>query len=320
MNLLNYLYRREKIGDCKVVFFCGFCFVKKIKRKMNREVFRKMTPEDYPGYLCSHYQERMGVPLDLENPRRMTEKMQWLKLYDNQPIKTQLADKYLVRDWVASKIGEAYLIPLLGVWDNFDEIDFGALPNQFVLKCNHGSGMNIVVRDKRKFNRKDARLRFNIWMKMNFAYSHLELQYLNIKPKIIAEKYMEDAEGHFYDFKFHCYNGKPRFVAMTTDLTGDKKAVRMAYYDMNWVKQPFYDTYAQDVRDVLPPRNFETMKRLAEKLAEGFALVRVDLYNVDGKIYFGEMTFSDSAGYTRYQPEAYDAILGDMLELPPKYA
>lgn len=318
----NKIYRKKKIGTYKVYTILGFNFCKKIKKKYDENFCRNLKPQDYEKVLSQHYEKRMGHPLDLSNPQTLTEKMQWIKLYDLRPEKTLLADKYLVRDWVKEKIGEQYLIPLLGSWDSFDEIDFSKLPERFVLKCNHGSGMNLVVRDKSKLDIKDAKLHFDIWMKTNFAYVNLlELQYKDIKPKIIAEQYMEDAQGHFYDFKFHCYNGKPQFVAMTSDLTSENKAdACMAYYDMDWNKQEFHDTYRRDERDVQPPLNFDEMKKIAGILAKDFLTVRVDLYNLDGKIYFGEMTFTDSAGYTKFEPAEYDLVLGKMLTLPQKAA
>ena len=160
-------------------------------------LIQKYAPESkYPELLCDWYYETCEKALDLSRPRTYNEKVQWLKLYDTTPLKTRLSDKYLVRQWISEKIGDQYLIPLLGAWDHFDEIDFDALPNQFVLKANHGCGWLVIVKDKNKFNRGDAKKKFDYWMHTNFAYcAGLELQYRDIKPKIIAERYLEDESG-----------------------------------------------------------------------------------------------------------------------------
>ena len=151
-------------------------------------------------------------PLNLENPQSFNEKIQWLKLYNSIPIKTQLTDKYLVRRWVAEKIGEEYLIPLLGVYNEFEEINFDELPNQFVIKCNHGSAYNIIVKDKAFLNYTDAKSKIDKWMNENYAFRGLELQYKNIAPKVIVEKYMDDGSGDLKDYKITCFNGRPYLI------------------------------------------------------------------------------------------------------------
>lgn len=173
------------------------------------DYYAQLSPQAYASELQEWFWDVMGKKLDLDNPRTYNEKIQWLKLYDSTPLKTRLADKYLVRDWVKEKIGEEYLVPLLGVWDSFDEIDFDALPQSFVLKANHGCGWNLIVKDKRLLDREDARRKFQTWMKLNFAYRNgLELHYMNIRPRIIAEAYLENDHDDLNDYKVFCFGGE----------------------------------------------------------------------------------------------------------------
>lgn len=267
-------------------------------------------------YLKVWFFKKTGQILNLYDPKTFNEKIQWLKLYDSTPIKTRLADKYLVRDWVKEKIGEEYLIPLLGVWDKFDDIDFDKLPDRFVLKCNHGCAYNIIVKDKSKFNKKEARKKINKWMKENFAYKHgLEIHYKDIIPKIIAESYIEDSNKELNDYKFLCFNGKPEFIWIDQGRFDDH---RRNLYNTKWELQPFLITWKNTKKEILPPENLEKMVELAKILSKDLNLVRVDFYNVDGKIYFGEMTFTSGSGTEEFIPSKYNRILGDMLELPSK--
>lgn len=240
-----------------------------------------------------------------------------MKLYDSTPLKTRLADKYLVRDWVKEKIGEEYLIPLLGVWDSFDEIDFDKLPDQFVLKANHGCGWNIIVRDKSTFDKEEARKQFDIWMHTNFAFKWgLELHYMNIPPKIIAEQYLENINNDLYDYKVFCFDGKAESIMFLSDR---KQKLKMSFYDLQWNKLPFVYSYPQNPDDIPKPMNLKLMKGLAEKLAEGFPHVRVDFYVLnDGSIKFGEMTFTSAGGTCKWNIPEQDRIYGDLIKLPRK--
>ena len=286
--------------------------------QMQRQV-KNLNPQMYPAILARDFQQRMGRPLDFNNPRTFTEKLQWLKIYDATPIKSRLADKYRVRRWVADKIGQEYLIPLLGVWDDLDDIDFDDLPNQFVLKCNHGSGMNIIVRDKATFDKQAAREKINSWLTADYScvWNAFEMHYTRIKRKIIAEKFMANGnEPDLTDYKFWCFGGKPTVVQCETDRSTD---LRFDYFDMNFNHT---DIERSDHRlsdhpeKIRKPKNFKLMKKLAAKLAEGFAFVRVDFYEIDGHIYFGEMTFTPGAGNFYYKSAGTDEYLGDLLTLP----
>lgn len=278
---------------------------------------RNNFEEDYPYILKKWYKRRTGKTLNLENPKTFNEKMQWLKIYDSTPVKTKLADKYEVRQWVKEKIGEEYLIPLLGVWDSFDDINFSSLPDKFVLKANHGSHWNIIVKDKSKLNIAKAKKSFDKWLKRDYSYkAGLELHYRGIRPKIIAEQFVSDSNNQLNDYKVLCFNGEPKFVWL--DCGRYTKYRTKNIYDINWNLQPFAMSYKNSKQEIPAPENLSKMVDLARILCKDFSFVRVDFYNLDGKIYFGEMTFTSMSGVEVFNPEEYDLILGNMLQLPKK--
>lgn len=265
-------------------------------------------------YIEFLYNKKIGRKLNWDNLCAYTEKMQWSKLYDATDVKTELSDKYLVRKWVEEKIGKDYLIPLLGVWNNYDEIDFEKLPNQFVLKTNHGSGTVIIVKDKYKINHKLSRQLFDDWMNTDYSYLFgMEMQYTKIKRKIIAEQYLDTGDQDLQDYKFLCFDGRPYFCWV--DLDRFKNHTRNVY-DLNWNIQPWNQyTYGNSKKDIPKPKNFEKMVEIASLLCVGFSHVRVDLYNINGKIYFGEMTFTNGSGYERIVPDEYDFKLGKLWNI-----
>ena len=283
-------------------------------KAQNTAYLGSIPAERYPEELCRWFYQKTGYMLNLTNPKTYNEKIQWMKLYDATPLKTRLSDKYLVRDWVSRKIGEEYLIPLLGVWDRFDEINFDSLPERFVLKANHGCGWNIIVKDRKKFDLEDARRKFDIWMRTNYAFNGLELQYLNIRPRIIAEQYMENGDNDLYDYKVFCFGGKPESIMF---LSERKQKLKMAFYDLNWNKLPFVYSHPQNEAEVPKPENLGLMIALAQKLAEGFPHVRVDFYVLnDGSVKFGEMTFTSADGACRWNPPEQDLVYGNLITLP----
>ncbi len=286
------------------------------RMQIQRQV-KNLNPQFYPAVLAQGFRQRMRRPLNLNNPRTFTEKLQWIKLYDAAPIKSRLADKYLVRRWIADKIGAQYLIPLLGVWDDFDDIDFDDLPDQFVLKCNHGSGMNVIVRDKSTFDKRAAREKINAWLAFDYSALCLELHYTRIKRKIIAEKFMADGDlPQPTDYKFYTFGGKPVYCLNMSDRA---TSLKQDFFDMNWhVTNIVMSDYppSDHPENIAPPKNFELMKKLAATLAEGFDFVRVDFYEVDGHVYFGEMTFTPGAGNFYYKSAGTDEYLGSLLTLP----
>ncbi|MGI6544892.1 MAG: ATP-grasp fold amidoligase family protein [Fastidiosipilaceae bacterium] len=284
-------------------------------RRTNR--LKHKTIEDYKIMLSKLYCKEIGHKIDWDHLSTYTEKMQWAKLYDNNPLKSVLSDKYAVRNWVKTIIGDEHLIPILGVWNCFDEIDFSVLPKQFVLKTNHGSGTNLIVKDKNKLDLKNARRFFNDWMKIDFAFVNgFELHYSKIKPLIIAEQYMETANGELQDYKFLCFDGKPYYCWV--DIGRNTNHSRTVF-DLDWNVQPWRQVSCPSYDKPIPkPQNYNKMIDIVTKLCQGFPHVRVDLYNVNGNIYFGEMTFSSGSGFNRIVPERYDMELGALWDLSMK--
>lgn len=277
-------------------------------------IWKEMPEEQYPSELVKWYFENTGRNLDLENPKTFNEKLQWLKLYDATPLKTRLADKYEVRQWIKDQIGEEYLIPLIGVWDSFDEIDFASMPKSFALKASHGSGWNIIVKDKDELDIADAKTKFDKWLSTNFAFvGGLELHYKNIKPRIIAEKFIENVNG-LIDYRFYCFHGEPKQVWV--DIFSGTPQHKREIYDMNWERVQMKCTWPRG-GGLLDnkPLNFEKMKLFAKKLSHEFKFVRVDFFEVDRKLYMGEMTFIPMSGIGEFEPEEWDSLLGDMIKL-----
>lgn len=226
-----------------------------------------------------------------------------------------------MRSWVAEKIGDEYLIPLLGVWENFDDINFDDLPDKFVLKCNHGSGMNIIVRDKSSFDMQNAREKINAWLAVDYgALTGLETHYTRIDRKIIAEKYIENMQSGVIDYKFHCFNGVAQFVQVIGDRNFEKHTRYQKFCDLDYNDiGAMFEDYPHFPYDVPKPKNFEDMKRFAKILSEGFSYVRVDFYEIDGKILFGEMTFTSDSGYLPHKRTwtyEKDLAVGNLLNLP----
>ena len=269
-------------------------------------------------FLKRTYKINFGRELNLENPVRYTEKLQWLKLYDHRPEYTTMVDKYLVKQYVAERIGEQYVIPLLGVWENVDDIDFSALPEQFVLKTTHDSGALVICKDKKNLDIKAAKKRLNHFLKRRYYDCNREWPYKNVKPRIIAEKYMEDSRyKELRDYKFFTFGGEPK-VLYIAQGRGKGEPTVADFFDMAFNHLPF--TIDHDMAPVPPekPVNFELMKELAAKLSKGTPQLRVDFYEVDGKVYFGEMTFFHCSGMESFHPDEWDRIFGDWVVLPPR--
>ncbi len=287
-----------------------------LKNEFEYKLCKYMPEEKYAEYLKDWFYRCTGNELNLDNPQTFNEKIQWMKLYDSTPLKTQLADKYLVRDWVKEKIGEEYLIPLLGVWENFADIDFDKLPDKFVLKTNHGSAWNIIVTDKNKLNKQDAKRKFDEWLHTNFAYkAGLELHYKNIKPLIIAEKYIETDDGDLKDYKFLCFNGEVKYIWVDKDrYSGHKRNL----YDIDWNLLPQKISEGRlwsNFKNCNKPKNFEKMLEFAKILSKNLAFVRVDFYENKNKLYFGELTFTSASGVHIFTPSSFNLELGQLIDL-----
>lgn len=265
-------------------------------------------------FLKFMFKIRMRKKLNLETPITFNEKIQWLKLYNRKPEYSEMVDKYKVREYIAKTIGEEYLIPLLGVYDKFEDIDFDKLPNQFVLKCTHDSGGVVICRDKNKLDKEILRKKINRSLKKNFYYHGREWPYKDVTPKIICEKYMVDESGtELKDYKFFCFGGIPKALFVATDRGVD---TRFDFFDMEFNHLPFMQHYKNSTKKIVKPKGFNQMIDLAKKLSKDMPHVRVDFYDINGKIYFGEITFYHFSGVEKFEPEIYDKIFGDWIELP----
>lgn len=253
---------------------------------------------------------RFGVRyhyMNIHSPTTFSEKLQYLKTHPIVPNEKELADKCEVREYISSTIGSQYLVPLIGVYSNVDEIDFDKLPQQFVLKLTKGSGYNLICNDKSKLNISKTKDILKEWLGINVYYFSRESQYKG-DPKLICEQMLE---YNITDYKFFCFNGKPEYVELYIDRLGNHKKL---FYDMKWHKAGF--TTANDIcnEEVAQPKEFGEMYELAKKLCKNMAFVRVDLYVHDGKVYFGELTFHPAGGYTPITPREWEYKLGDMIK------
>lgn len=263
-------------------------------------------------YLKIAYRIKMGEKLHLNPPVTFNEKLQWLKLHDRKPEYTTMVDKYEAKKWVAERIGEEYIIPTLGVWNHFDEIDFDKLPNQFVLKCTHDSGGLVICRDKEKLDKKAARKKLENCLKHNFFWGQREWPYKNVKPRILAE---EMVDMNPVDYKWICLKGEPKVLCMCMDR--QKGDLTFNYYDMNFNLLPFEWVHPNIKTGVVKrPENFDEMKKLAQKLSKGIPEVRVDFYDINGQVYFGELTFYHQSGFAHIHPHEWETELGNWITLP----
>ena len=265
--------------------------------------------------VIQYYKKKSGgETLDLEHPKTFSQKMQWYKLNDRNPLMQRCADKLAVREYIKSKGYSELLNDLLGVYTNAREIHLEELPDQFVIKAAHGSGFNIIVKDKDKLNWRHAKLLLNSWMHQNIAWGGREWVYKNMPRHIIVEKYLEDETGELRDYKFFCFNGKPAFMQMEAGRYGGKRTRN--FYDMDWNLMPFGKSIPHNPdAKIERPYAFDQMKQIAGDLCKPFSFVRVDLYQANGKVYFGELTFFPAGGAPDFVPESYDQIVGDMWEL-----
>lgn len=294
---------------------CVYYKIIGFERKLKKRKFYKQSKSEMMQRVANQYNKKIGRPLYWDKLLTYTEKMQWEKLFDDNPKKVELSDKYLVRKWVKNKIGSKYLIPLLGKWDTPDEIDFSTLPEKFVLKTNCGSGDVIIIRKKSALSKHDFRViraKLDYYMKCDFGISSYELHYSKILPCILAEKYIEHEGDDLPDYKFLCFNGKPEYCWVDLGrYTNHSRHV----YDIEWNFQQWNQVYPIKNLNIPKPINFDEMIEIAKKLCEGFPHVRVDLYNISGQIYFGEMTFTNGGGYDYIHPYEADLILGNLWKI-----
>lgn len=280
-------------------------------------MFQNMDDEKY---LKEHYFMLMKEELNLENPQTLCEKIQWLKLYDRNPLYTKLADKYEVRKYVSDTIGEKYLVPNCGVWDSFSEIDFDKLPKQFVLKCTNNSGYCYVVKDKDNFDKEEARRILETGLASNYFYRNREWVYKDIKPRIIADVYIDSlGKPDSIEYKFHCYNGKVDHVEVERGINHSAvELLTLDAFDREFNPLDYTFKFQKSKIKLEKPLMWDKMLELSETLAGDIPNVRVDFYVDNEKILFSEMTFYTWAGYMHFEPAEWDKKLGDKLKLPQK--
>ena len=292
---------------------------RKILIYMNSAHLLNPLPDE--TFLRLLWKARFGSELNLVNPETFNEKMQWLKLYDRDPLLTLMVDKHAVKAYVSPLIGEEHVIPTLGVWTSPDNIDFSALPDRFVLKCNHTSGEGLILcRDKTRLNREKAIRELKKAMKDDYYLTYREWPYKDVPRKIIAEPYMEDLPAAALGldtlpvYKILCFEGEPRIIqTIQNDKTPHET---IDYFDPDWKLLPFRQNYPNSTVPTARPKRLSEMLEIAEKLSSGFHFLRVDLYEINGEIYFSEFTFFSDAGFAPFEPEEWNRILGCWIYLP----
>lgn len=269
-------------------------------------------------FLRKRYKAVFGHEINLENPQTYSEKLQWLKLYNHNPLYNTLVDKAAVKDYVAEKIGEEHIIPTLGVWENFSEINFDKLPNQFVLKTTHDSGGVVICKDKKTFDIKRARKKIKKSLKRNYFLQNREWPYKDVKPRIIAEEFITDlGKDGLCEYKIFCFNGEPKVVLL---CKGEAHGAGRTndYCDLEYNRLPFVSVNPNSKGEIKKPEEHDEIIEIAKKLSEGIPQVRVDTYVSNGKIYFGELTFFHNSGFSKFEPSEWDKILGDYITLPER--
>ena len=264
-------------------------------------------------YLKLVYKLTFRRKLDLENPQAFTEKINWYKLNYRNPLMKKCVDKYEVRDYIAKIGGERYLNDCLGIWNNFDEIDFEKLPSKFVLKPTNGSGDVVICKDKSKFNILEAKKKLSQNKKRHFLSKTREWAYYDLPYRIMAERYIESTDGcQIKDYKIFCFNGEPKFLYVASDRDTDK--LKFDFFDLDWNRIPVKNDHENN-SNLKKPKHLKEMLEVAKKLSKDFPEVRVDLYEEEGKIYFGELTFYHMGGFARFEPDEWDYKFGEYFDI-----
>lgn len=280
-------------------------FIKKVYRRGMRFIPNQLA-------IRIDYLRGYGKWLNIKKPKTFGEKIQWIKLYGNLEEYSELVDKYKVREIISDKIGVKYLPDLYGVYEDANDIDFDILPNKFVLKCNHGCGYNIICKDKSKLNIVKTRKKLIRWMGEDFYKNAKEIQYKGIKPTIICEEYLEDKTGTLLDYKYFCFNGKPEFIQVISDRGIDTRA---DFYNLDWSFIKLRTKLKNSQKRFDKPKNLKEMNMLAERLSSEYPFVRVDFYNIDGRIIFGELTFTPGGGVSKFRPIDMDYKIATKIDL-----
>ena len=290
-----------------------------VDRKFRFSILTKYGVLDWmsdEAFLKKSYKIKTGKILDLKHPTSFNEKLQWLKLYDRKPEYTMMVDKYEVKKYVSTILGKECIIPTLGVWNQFDDIDFESLPNQFVLKCTHDSGGLVIVRDKSKFNKIAAKNKIQNSLKRNYYRSGREWPYKFVRPRIIAEQYMEDEKTQeLREYKFFAFNGTVRALFVASERQEKGTETKFDFFDADFNHLDFTNGHPNSTLTIEKPSSFDKMKELASILSVGFPQLRVDFYDVNGHVYFGELTFSHWSGLTPFSPDKWDDTFGSWIDL-----
>jgi len=261
------------------------------------------------------YYKYFGKEICFNNPKTFNEKIQWLKLYDRKDIYTTMVDKNAVKKYVADIIGEQYIIPTIGVYEKFDDIDFDKLPNQFVMKCTHDSGGVAICEDKMKFDIKKAKKKICKSLKRNYYYEGREWPYKNVKPRIIIENYMRNEKcSELIDYKFFCFNGTPEFILTCSERFSSDNMCE-TFFDTNWNLMNIREGGHRIDEKIPKPKNLSLMLDYAKKLAADIPFVRIDFYEINNNVYFGEITFFPAGGYEKFEPEEWDYKFGELIDL-----
>lgn len=302
-----------------------FWFIRKIKKFWNLAFFRYASDK---AYIKKKYREKFGKELNLKNPQTFNEKLQWLKLYHRKPLFTRMVDKYSVRSYIAERVGPEYLIPSLGVWEHPDQIDFDALPEQFVLKCTHNSGYGTCIcRDKSKLDIEKAKQMLREGLAQDYFRTSREWPYKNVPRRIVGEQFMvdessQDAGKALTDYKVFTFNGEPKLIyvyqSAHTEQGGKPVNTYCDVLDLEWNLLPICQNFGNDPETPSRPQHLDEMLEISRKLSAGIPFLRVDMYEINGKVYVGEMTFYSWAGFEPFNPEQWDYTLGSWLELPKK--
>lgn len=285
-----------------------------IKNREDRNaLFNLFRPLPDELFLKLMFRVRMGEKLDLDNPKSFNEKIQWLKIHDRDPIYPTMVDKYEAKQFFASIIGTDYIIPTYGVWNSFDEIDFGKLPDKFVLKCTHDSGGVVICQDKNDFDMTRARQKITKSLNQNYYWVGREWPYKNLERRVLAEQYLSDcADCELRDYKFFCFDGVPKLLLIATGRQSDKETC-FDFFDMDGKHLDIHNGHPN--ADLSPhlPKCFEEMKMIARTASKTLPTSRVDLYEVDGKVFFGEMTLYHWGGFKRFEPKLWEMTMGDWI-------
>lgn len=268
-------------------------------------------------YLQLRFFKVFGRFINFQNPQTFNEKLQWLKIFDCNPEYSIMVDKYLVKKWASEKIGDQYIIPTLGVWDTFDQINFDLLPNQFVLKTTHDSGGVVICEDKKKFDIEDAKKKLTKSLKHNFYFVSREWPYKNVKPRIIAEKFIENhLSDELLDYKIFAFNGESKALYIASDRQNSQEETKFDFYNSEFQHLPFTNGHPNAVIPPQKPESFELMKSLANTLSVGIPQLRCDFYDVNGQIFLGELTFFHWGGFVPFDPPEWDNKFGEWIKLP----